>query len=195
VKIPLGFNPKNLKPLKLVREPFFLVLGRHDPHKNIQMILKSLKILPFKDMQVWFVGPQDSRYTPKLRKLSIELEIEHRCKWIPWVTDEERLMLLNRCQSLIIPSLWEGFGLPALEAMACDTPVIASNKGALPEVVDNAGVFCNPMDSRSIADAMGQIISDGLLRDKLVVNGRKRINKFTWKKCAQQVESVLNQLS
>ena len=194
ITIPLGFDSNKLYPLKLSRKPFFLILGRHDPHKNIPVILKALSLLPFKEVELWFVGSQDRRYTPKLQKLAIELGIQNRCKWIPWVTDEDRLMLLNTCKCLIIASLWEGFGLPAIEAMACETPVIASNQGALPEVVCDAGLLINPYDHFELIDAMKNVLLDQLLVDHLVEKGNERIKSYKWSKAAEIIEKILHEL-
>ena len=192
--IPLGFDSNKLYPLKLKRKPFFLVLGRHDPHKNIANILIALSLLSLKDVELWFVGSHDKRYTPSLKRLASELGLEKRCKWIPWVSDHERLTLLNSCQSLIIGSLWEGFGLPAIEAMACEAPVIASCMGALPEVVGDAGLLIEPLNPASISDAMKNILSDQSLCNSLAERGKERIKKYTWDKAAAIVEKTLKEI-
>ncbi len=194
IKIPLGFDRVNLRPLSLERKPFFLVLGRHNPHKNIFGILKAFSQIKEKDMQIWFVGPHDRRYTPRLKKCSEELGISRRCKWIPWVTDEEKLRLLNTCQALLIASFWEGFGLPALEAIACQTPVIASNAGALPEVVGDAGMLVDPKNAEEIATAMRLMLLDQSLRLNIIANGAKRLKVYSWEKSARVIESVLEDL-
>ena len=192
--IPLGFDSNKLYPLNLKRKPFFLVLGRHDPHKNIANILRALSLLSSTDVELWLVGTQDRRYTPSLKRLANELGLKDRCKWIPWVSDHERLILLNTCQSLIIASLWEGFGLPAIEAMACDTPVIASCKGALPEVVADAGLLINPFNPASITDAMKHILFDQTLCKCLIEKGRERTKQYSWDKAALCIESILKEI-
>ena len=176
--IRLGFNPGSLRPLGLAREPFLLVLGRHDPHKNLSGALKAFAQLlsehpaTTQDLELRLVGPHDRRYTPRLQALATQLGIADRCRWIPWVSDEERLQLLNRCQALLIVSLWEGFGLPALEAMACGAPVIAANAGALPEVVGDPGL------QRDVARL-----------------GPARAAQFRWDTTARQVEQLLADLA
>ena len=191
ITIPLGYNSNTIYPLKLKRRPFFLVLGRHDPHKNIPRVIKAFSLLKSNQMELWFVGSQDPRYTPKLQKLAIELGVAHRCKWIPWVSDEEKLTLLNTCKCLIIASLWEGFGLPAIEAMACNTPVIASSRGALPEVIGDSGMLVNPVNPFSISDAMREIISDSTLVEKLINQGKDRIKKFQWTYSASIINNII----
>ncbi len=191
VTIPLGFNRESLSPLDCQREPFFLVLGRHDPHKNLIRLLKAFSILRNKEIKIYFVGPFDRRYTPYLRGLACELGISQRCIWMNWVSEKRKLHLLNTCQALLIPSLWEGFGLPALEAMACDTPVLASNAGALPEVVADGGILIDPKNIADIANGMSEIINDSFLRNKIIENGRKRLNFYSWERSARLIEEIL----
>ncbi len=195
LEIPLGFDQGKLCPLRLQREPFFLVLGRHDPHKNLVRALYAFSLLRGNEFQLWFVGPQDRRYTPRLKHVAKTLGIENSCKWIPWVSDEEKNKLLNRCQALLIPSLWEGFGLPALEAMACETPIIASSAGALPEVVSDAAIVIDPRNPNEIADALMKVSLDNSLRKTLINNGKNRLKNYTWSKSAKLVEQILKELT
>ncbi len=194
VTIPLGFDQGNLYPLGIEREAFFLVLGRHDPHKNLGRVLKAFALFKSGDMQLWFVGPHDYRYTPRLKALAEELRIADRVRWIPWVSDKERLQLLNKCQALVIASLWEGFGLPALEAMACNTPVIASNAGALPEVVADGGILVDPINITEIFEAMREVLLDGSLRERLISNGKERLKIYRWDLAANQIDTLLASL-
>jgi glycosyltransferase involved in cell wall biosynthesis len=199
--IRLGFNPGSLRPLGCSREPFLLVLGRHDPHKNLagalrgfaQACLASPSTTQTLDLRL--VGPHDRRYTPRLQALAQELGIAERCRWIPWVSDEERLQLLNRCQALLIVSHWEGFGLPALEAMACGAPVIAANAGALPEVVGDAALMVNPRQPDTIAAAILQVLRDPLTQQDAARLGPDRAAQFRWDTTARQVEQLLAELA
>lgn len=195
VPIRLGFDPGGLRPLGLEREPFFLLLGRHDPHKNLERVVRAFAALPDREHRLMFVGPQDPRHTGPLRRLAQELGVADRCDWIPWVSDEERLMLLNRCRGLVLASLWEGFGLPALEAMACGAPVIAGDAGALPEVVGDAALMVHPRRTQDIAAAMGALISDGALRARLSAAGPVRAAQFSWADTARRVETLLRELA
>ena len=194
VKVPLGFDQKKIFSLNSPREPYFLVLGRHDPHKNIPGILKGFYLSKLKDFKLRFVGTHDPRYTPKYIEMAEELGISNQCNWVSWVSDNERLNLLNKCQGLIIASFWEGFGLPALEAMACNTPVIASSRGALPEVVDDSAFLIDPSNPSSIAEAMKELVSNNTLVKILVERGQKRLEKFSWRNTAEMVEKVLHEI-
>ncbi len=194
VPIRLGFDPGGLRPLNLERQPFFLVLGRHDPHKNLARVLRAFALLREREATLMLVGPHDHRYTPKLRGLAAELGIAGRCRWIPWVSDTERLELLNRCRALVIASLWEGFGLPALEAMACGTAVIAARAGGLPEVVDSVGQLVDPLRPEAIAAAMVAVLGDNGLLERAAREGPRRASGFDWRRTAGEVTRLLEDL-
>lgn len=195
VPIRLGFNPRDLHPMDVEREPYFLVLGSHFPHKNLARVLRAFAALPDHSLQLRLVGPPDRRYTPQLRRLAIELGIAERCHWHSWVSDTERLTLLNRCQALVIASLWEGFGLPALEAMACGTPVIASQLGALPEVVGDIGLLVDPRNIAAISSAMVRSGQDRAWADNARIQGPIRASGFRWENTTHQIEAILLELS
>ena len=196
VPIRLGFDPGRLRPLRLPREPFFLVLGRHDPHKNLARLLQAFATLrdPGGETRLLLVGPPDERTTPRLQALAAELGIAARCTWIPWVSDAERLDLLNRCRALLLVSLWEGFGLPALEAMACGAPVIAARAGALPEVVGDAALLVDPRNPAAIAAAMARLAGEPGLAAALGLAGERRASTFRWDQTAADVLAVLREL-
>ncbi|MCY3536718.1 MAG: glycosyltransferase family 4 protein [Synechococcus sp. SB0662_bin_45] len=193
--IPLGFDQGRLRPLDLPRQPFFLVLGRHDHHKNLPRVLRAFAHLRDPDLCLKLVGPPHPRRTPWLRRLAAELGIAHQCQWISWVNDKERLWLINTTQALVIPSLWEGFGLPALEAMACGTAVIAGRAGALPEVVGSAGLLVDPASHIPIAEAMARVLSDRGIQHQARQAGPDRSARFRWENTARQVEALLEQLA
>jgi glycosyltransferase involved in cell wall biosynthesis len=199
--IRLGFNPGHLRPLGQQREPFLLVLGRHDPHKNLMRVLKAFALVSCdqhsatRDLELRLVGPHDRRYTPRLQAFAAELGVAGRCRWIPWVSDEERLQLLNRCQALVITRLWEGFGLPALEAMACGTTLIAANAGALPEVVGDTGLLVDPLRPEAIASAIREVLGNPTIEKESMNKGPARAATFNWSATARRIEDLLAELS
>ena len=192
--IKLGFNNKQYYPIKKTREKFFLIIGRHNPHKNLERVIRAFFMARINDYKLVFVGPFDKRYTPRLFQIIDELNLKHLCEWKGWVDDNEKLLLLNQCQGLIIASLWEGFGLPALEAMACGTPVIASDRGALPEVIGNYGYLINPFDIQSIAFAMNKLINDKECFDKALDAGPNRAASFNWIDTANAIEKIISKI-
>ena len=192
--IKLGFSNKRYYPIHKVRKKFFLIIGRHNPHKNLERVIRAFAFSKINDYKLVFVGPFDKRYTPRLFKIIDELNLRHMCEWKGWVDDEEKLLLLNKCHGLIIASLWEGFGLPALEAMACGTPVIASNRGALPEVVGDYGYLINPFDIESIAFAMNAVINDKKCFEKALQEGPSRAESFNWLDTARTIEKIIEEI-
>ena len=108
------------------------------------------------------------------------------------VFDEQLAHLYHAAGVLVTPSKYEGFGLPALEAMHCDCPVIVSNIGSLPEVAGDAGVLLDPDDETAWADAMATVLTDTALREKMVANGRLQAAKFTWRKAAEMTLALYN---
>ena len=192
--IKLGFNNKKYYPIKKIRQKFFLIVGGHKPHKNLARVIKAFAYAKINDYKLFFVGPFDQRHTPALMKLIDELNIRHLCVWKGWIDDDEKLSLLNECQALIIASLWEGFGLPALEAMACGTPVIASDRGALPEVLGNYGYFVDPYDIESIASAMNAVINDKQCFEKALQEGPDRAASFNWLDTARAIEQIIQEI-
>ena len=193
--IKLGFNNKKYYPIRKIRKKFFLIIGRHNPHKNLKRVIKAFSLAKINDYNLVFVGPFDRRHTPSLIKIIDELNLRHLCVWKGWIDDDEKLLLLNECQALIIASLWEGFGLPALEAMACATPVIASERGALPEVIGNYGYFVNPFSIESIAFAMNAVINDKQCFEKALQEGPLRAASFNWFDTARSIEKIIQQIN
>ena len=192
--IKLGFNNQKFYPINKTREKFFLIIGRHNPHKNLKRIIKAFSFAKINGYKLVFVGSFDRRYTPSLMKTIDELNLRHLCVWRGWIDDNEKLLLLNECQALIIASLWEGFGLPALEAMACGTPVIASERGALPEVIGKYGYLVNPFNIESIASAMNAVINDKKCFDNALEEGPKRAASYNWFDTARAIEKIIQEI-
>ncbi len=192
--LKLGYDKKNIFSTSVKRENFFLILGRHDYHKNIPNVLKAIKLVKNKDFKFIFVGPFHKKLSPVLKRLSFELGISEVCVWEKWVDIERKRKLLNRCKALLMPSLWEGFGIPALEAMACGTPVIGSINGAMPEVLGDLGVLVNPLDINQIADAIIQIINDSEITRKMNIYGPIRASEFDWVKSIKDLENKIKAL-
>ncbi len=192
--IKLGFNNQKYYPIRKNREKFFLIIGRHNPYKNLKRVIKAFSLAKTIGYKLVFVGSFDRRYTPSLFKIIDDLNIKHLCVWKGWVDDDEKLLLLNECQALIIASLWEGFGLPALEAMACGTPVIASERGALPEVIGEYGYLVNPFNIQSIASAMNAVINDKQCFEKALQEGPARAASFNWFDTARAIEKIIDEI-
>lgn len=162
--------------------PYFLYVGRHDPHKNLHRIIAAFAAMPNRDCELWLAGSPDKRYTPKLKTQVEELGISERVKFLDYVPYNQLPILLHQATALVFPSLWEGFGLPVLEAMACGTPVITSNLSSLPEVAGDAALLVNPYNTQEITAAMQAIVTDTGLRSHLSSLGITRSSQFSWHK-------------
>ena len=105
--------------------------------------------------------------------------------------DNEKLELYKNASLFVYPSLYEGFGLPVLEAMACGVPVITSNRSSLPEVVDDSAILVNPYNVAEIAGAMERVLKDEYLRLKIIKRQKERTNEFSWEKTAKKFIELL----
>ena len=180
--------------LNLPTRNYFLYVGRQDPYKNLQRLITAFSALPHRnDYELWLAGPYDQRYSPLLEIQTQELGISHLVKFLNYVSYDELPIIINQAIALVFPSLWEGFGLPVLEAMACGTPVITSNISSLPEVAGDAAILINPYNPGEITAAMTTIINDSETRKQLSEKGLKRANQFSWEKTGLATVEVLKQ--
>jgi glycosyltransferase involved in cell wall biosynthesis len=196
--IPLAYDANHFRPLDLPGEdvtmpyPYFLYIGRHDPHKNLHRIIAAFAaIRNCRDYELWLAGSSDRRYTPKLKAQIEHLGITEQVKFLDYVPYSQLPTLIERAIALVFPSLWEGFGLPVLEAMACGTPVITSNLSALPEVAGDAALLVNPYNIEEITAAMQEIVSNAALRSHLSRLGITRASQFSWQQTGLATVEVL----
>ena len=191
--IPLAHDRTHFRSLNLATSNYFLYIGRQDLYKNIQRLISAFAALPnCKDYELWLVGPIDSRYTPTLKVQVAELGVTNQVKFLDYVPYSELPKIINQAIALVFPSLWEGFGLPVLEAMACGTPVITSNLSSLPEVAGDAAILINPYNTGEITEAMQVIATDLELRSRLSSQGITHSQQFSWEKTAKATIEVLS---
>ncbi|MDZ8227141.1 glycosyltransferase family 1 protein [Nostoc sp. ChiVER01] len=191
--IPLAHDRTHFSPLNLPPRNYFLYIGRQDPYKNIQRLISAFAALPnYKDYELWLAGPSDRRYTPILKAQVEQLSINNQVKFLDYIPYSELPKIINQAIALVFPSLWEGFGLPVLEAMACGTPVITSNLSSLPEVAGDAAILINPYNTGEITEAMQAIANDSLLRSRLSSQGIAHSQQFSWEKTGKATGEVLS---
>lgn len=190
--IPLAINKDHFRLLDLPKKNYFLYYGRHNFYKNLNRLITAFAALPNEDYELWLAGPIDVRYTPTLQQQIAELGISERVKFLDYVPYSELPIIISQAIALVFPSLWEGFGFPVLEAMACGTPVITSNLSSLPEVAGDAAILINPYNTAEITDAMQMVATDGELRSHLSIKGIARANKFTWEKTGKATLELLS---
>jgi glycosyltransferase involved in cell wall biosynthesis len=193
--ILLAYDANHFKKLDLPTQetPYLLYLGRQDPYKNLHRLIEAFAKISRSEIQLWLAGSPDKRYTPQLQRQVEELGLRDRLKFLDYVPYQQLPILLNQALALVFPSLWEGFGLPVLEAMACGTPVITSNLSSLLEVAGDAAILIDPYNVRELTAAMQAMVENGELRSRLSILGLERSRQFSWEKTGQATVEVLQQ--
>ena len=192
--ILLAYDANHFYPRRKIKskQPYFLYLGRQDPYKNIQGLIAAFAALKNQqNYQLWIAGASDKRFTPQLKQQILELDIQEKVKFIDYVPYEDLPIIISNAIALVSPSFWEGFGLTALEAMACGTPVITSNLASLPEVVGDAAILINPNHKLEITNAMAEIAEDSKTRSHLSNLSLERAKLFSWSKTGRATKEVL----
>lgn len=163
-------------------KPYVLYVGNAYPHKNLELLLQVAKIMPEKKFVC--VGREDYFYRLLKKKVG-ELGIEN-ILFVGFVPDRLLPTLYREAESYFFPSLYEGFGLPALEALTFGTPVVVARAGALPEIVGEAGVFFNPKNISEVRDKLTLIGTHKALRQRMIHLGYKRVLEFSWERMARE---------
>ena len=190
--IPLAVDGARFRPLPLPEGNYFLYVGRPDLHKNLQRVIQAFaRVRQTYEVELWLAGPEDPRFTPGLQKLAAELGVTASLKFLGYVSAGRLVELYSQAIGFMFPSLWEGFGLPVLEAMACGAPVVTSDCSSLPEVTADAAVLVCPQDVDAIAKAMKELIEDDRLRCQLRRAGIERAARFSWRQTGQMTAAVL----
>ncbi len=169
--------------------PFILSVGVIEPRKNFSRLISAYALLKERSNfahKLVIVGRKGWLYHEVFRKVS-ELGLEGHVLFLGYVPDIDLPALYNLADVFAFPSLYEGFGFPVLEAMACGTPVVSSDRSSLPEIVGQAGLMVPPDDVEAIAAALEQVLADSQLRDNLVRQGFERASLFTWRKAAERI--------
>jgi glycosyltransferase involved in cell wall biosynthesis len=166
-------------------ERFLLFVGTLEPRKNVTRLVEAYARLPQTCPQLVLVGGKGWFYEEVLRRVE-ELGLGSRVHLAGYVPAEDLPYWYNAAEVLVYPSLYEGFGLPPLEAMACGTPVISSTSSSLPEVAGDAGLLVDPVDVDALASAMERVLRDAGLRAQMRSAGLRRAKLFTWEAAARQ---------
>jgi glycosyltransferase involved in cell wall biosynthesis len=191
--IPLACDKINFRYLDLPAQNYFLYTGRHDPYKNLERLIAAFASLPDRaNCELWLAGPANA-YTPPLTARVAELGLQSSVKFLGYVSYDRLPVLMNQAIALVFPTLWEGFGLPVLEAMACGTPVIASNLSSLPEVAGDAALLVNPYSVGEIAEAMQAVATNSQLRSNLKTASLARADRFSWDQTGKATANILQQ--
>jgi glycosyltransferase involved in cell wall biosynthesis len=171
-------------PLHAVPTPFVLFVGDRGGYKNFAGLVEALRAPALEDIQLVCYGGGPFRKGETLPRRALHLS----------GSDELLAQLYRQAAALVYPSVYEGFGLPALEAMACHCPVVCSNAGSLPEIVGTAAELFDPRDPAAIADAVERVLTSSGRAQELRTRGAERAKQFTWERCAMETRQVYRRL-
>ncbi len=185
-----------------VNYPFLLYAGRISPHKNIVRIIEAFAALKaelakegqFEDLKLIIIGDEVSKH-PDLRRAVVKGRVQNDVRFLGFVPIEVLRIFYDKAKIFVFPSLYEGFGLPPLEAMAHGTPVVTSNTSSIPEVVGNAAVMVNPENVFEIMKALHRVLLDQSVREKLKARGVEQAGKFSWDEGVRRMLEVYREVA
>ena len=180
-----------------INDPFLLYVGHIRPQKNIPRIIEAFAVARedlaehpvYHSLRLIIIGDEIYRH-PEVRRAVIQSRVEHCVRFLGFVPFDTLRLIYELAAAFLFPSLYEGFGLPPLEAMASGTPVITSNVSSLPEVVGDAAMVVNPENVFDIARGIREVLCDDGLRQLLIARGRGRAAAFSWLRAAQETLQV-----
>lgn len=187
-KIRQSFDKKTLKELQKkygFGDNYFIYLSEIALRKNHERLIYAFaefKKNVNKDFKLLLVGKMHEKFVAPLKNIIKKNNQEKNIIFLDYVSEKTLSVLLSFAKLMVFPSLYEGFGLPTLEAMACGCPVVCSNISSMPEIADGAAELFNPYNIKSIVDTMFKVINDDALRQKMVKKGFERIKDFSWEK-------------
>jgi glycosyltransferase involved in cell wall biosynthesis len=185
-----------------VRYPFLLYAGRISPHKNVLRLIEAFSALKtelekdqlWPDLKLIIIG-DDLSGNPDLRRTVVRSGVQNEVRFLGFVPIEVLRIFYDEAKVFVFPSLYEGFGLPPLEAMAHGTPVITSNVSSLPEVVGNAAVLVNPENVFEIMRAAHRVLTDRALRDRMKERGYQQAKRFSWEISVRRLLDVYREVA
>jgi glycosyltransferase involved in cell wall biosynthesis len=175
---------------------FIFAIGSADPRKNINALVQAYVLLSqeLKEKYPLLIVWTHSLLTDELSQKIEELGLTKYVRFLRQVSTDDLVLLYNVASLFVFPSLYEGFGLPLLEAMACGVPVIASNNSSIPEIVGEAALLFEAQDTQSLSSLIEQVLTDDILNARLQKAGLARSAEFAWEKCAQETLMVYKQV-
>jgi glycosyltransferase involved in cell wall biosynthesis len=194
--VPAGYDPRRFSPApgdaRPRGEPFALYVGNVMPHKNLLRLVEAFALVArHRPVRLVIRGWGRRPHVDALRGRIEALGLGAKVDWSPYAPADELTDLYRRARMLLLLSLHEGFGLTALEAMACGTPVVVANASSLPEVVGDAGLLVDPADVARIADAIERLFADDRLARELAERGLDRARHFSWERTAAALRTVV----
>jgi glycosyltransferase involved in cell wall biosynthesis len=180
-------NPQMILDRYRIKSPYLLYVGSLYPHKNIDRLIEAVKISRQEGENVNLViASARNAFWERIKNKLTQEGATDFVNLVGFVPDNDLASLYRQAHAFVFPSLMEGFGLPGLEAMSLNCPIIASQSSCLPEIYGSAALFFDPQDPRSIARQIIKLTVDKKLRQNLVKKGQERVKKYSWQKCAQE---------
>jgi len=185
-----------------VNHPFVFYAGTIKPQKNVPRLIEAFSVLRgelashpvYNDIRLIIIGDDIAQH-PSVRRAVHQMRVGGAVRFLGFVPQDTLQAFYESAELFAFPSLYEGFGLPPLEAMACGTPVLTSNVSSLPEVVGDAAITVNPENVFEIARGLKEILLDTNLRETLIARGRERINRFSWDQTARDVLATYREVA
>jgi len=187
--MPAAETQQVLSDWGLVRNAYLLFMGTIEPRKNLLRLLQAVELAGSRIGPLVIAGA-NGWGSDEVADLMQRLQRAGHLSYLGYVPDNARPALINGARGFVYPSLYEGFGLPVLEAMACGVSVLASNVSSLPEVVGDASLLVDPQDVDAIAREMARLWQDEVLRRELAARGLERARSFSWERTASQTLNV-----
>ena len=195
-----GFNQASSteipKEYEIPSSPYLLYVGTLQPRKNVAKLIEAFSILKKEhaDLKLYIVGKKGWLYDEIFARVT-QLQLQDDVIFSGYVTNAEKNALYKHAQAYVLPSLYEGFGNPPLEAMSAGCPVIVSNNSSLPEICSDACVYFDPNDTMDMVKKIGEVLSNKELRTSLKAKGEQRVKEFSWEKCASKTLEVLKKVA
>jgi glycosyltransferase involved in cell wall biosynthesis len=187
----LGLDSQETK-AKYGLQNYLLYVGNLLPHKNLHCLLRAFALIAAEVPQILVIaGHKDPRYHPMLAEEAMALGVTEKVRFLNYVPAADLPALYTGADVFVLPSLYEGFGLPILEAMACGTPVIASHTSSIPEVAGDAVTLVDPQDVPALASSIHLVLANLGVREDLRQRGSARVAQFSWGRTARAVLRIL----
>lgn len=180
-----------------LKKPYVLYIGRLEKKKNTPALIEAFAIMREnnKDIKHKLVLVGDAGFGyDEVKYMAQEYLLEDEVIMPGWVEEDDMPFIYCGADVFVFPSLYEGFGIPLLQAMACGVPIAASSTTSIPEVAGDAALLFNPRDVSEISESMEKIIKDNDLKNKLIVRGKKQVENFSWEKCARETLAAINEM-
>jgi len=194
---PLG-GPEVMEGIYPAKRGYLLFVGGTERRKNLRTLLEAFAAGDFPGLRLVVIGsfkPSPVNDDPADLMRSLSPEQRGRVEWRGHVSGDELIRLYREAEALVFPSLYEGFGLPVVEAMARNTPVICSNRSSLPEVVGDGALLVDPLDPAALRQALETLLADAQLRNRLVARGREIAAGYRWERTAELTRAVYTELA